>query len=181
MSFIFSSSPNWEPQVSLYDKHSFWIIFNRNCTGIKRHLSHFKKNTNLTFVSLNSNYGKRNKFRYLETFFKKIKLKDIAVFFANRKWMLKGSVKWKLRYMLLYIIRKLSSKGKSHEIFCTRFFPQTTPPGPIRDVLGPFWIFLLLGWVISILKWLPGAWDTGESPPKPSVRKNFQICLNLIV
>ena len=31
-----------------------------------------------------------------------------------------------------------SLKGQSHEIFCTRFFPLTTPPGPIRDVLGPF-------------------------------------------
>jgi len=29
-------------------------------------------------------------------------------------------------------------KGQSHEIFCIRFFPQTNPLGPIRDVLGPF-------------------------------------------
>ena len=35
-------------------------------------------------------------------------------------------------------------KGQSHEIFCTRFFPQTTPPGPIRDVLGPFRFFCFL-------------------------------------
>ena len=29
-------------------------------------------------------------------------------------------------------------KGQSHEIFVVSFFPQTAPPGPIRDVLGPF-------------------------------------------
>ena len=32
----------------------------------------------------------------------------------------------------------VSFKGQSHEIFCSRSFPQTAPPGPIRDVLGPF-------------------------------------------
>ena len=37
-----------------------------------------------------------------------------------------------------FLQQLLSLKGQSHEIFCTRFFPQTTPPGPIRDVLGPF-------------------------------------------
>ena len=30
------------------------------------------------------------------------------------------------------------SKGQSHEILCSQFFPQTAPPGPIRDVLGLF-------------------------------------------
>ena len=29
-------------------------------------------------------------------------------------------------------------KGQSHDIFVLGFFPQTTPPGPIRDVLGLF-------------------------------------------
>ena len=29
-------------------------------------------------------------------------------------------------------------KGQSHEIFFSLFFPQTAPPGPIRDVQGPF-------------------------------------------
>ena len=58
---------------------------------------------------------------------------------------------------------RLALKGQSHEIFCTRFSPQTAPPGPIRDILGPFWFFLLLGWVISILKWLPGVLCTRES------------------
>ena len=53
-------------------------------------------------------------------------------------------------------------KGQSNEIFCARFFPQTAPPGPIRDVLGLFRFFLLLVWVISILKWLPGVLCTGE-------------------
>ena len=33
---------------------------------------------------------------------------------------------------LQYVIVPL--KGQSHEIFCTRFFPQTVPPGSIRDV-----------------------------------------------
>ena len=32
-------------------------------------------------------------------------------------------------------------KGQSHEIFVLGFFPQTAPPGPIRDVLGPFRFF----------------------------------------
>ena len=35
--------------------------------------------------------------------------------------------------------------GQSGTIFGIRFFPQTAPPGPIRDVLGPFRFFLLLG------------------------------------
>ena len=63
-------------------------------------------------------------------------------------------------------------KGQSHEIFVVSFFPQTAPPGLIRDVLGPFWFFLLLGWVISILKWLPSVLCTGES---------FFVSLNLHV
>jgi len=72
---------------------------------------------------------------------------------------------------------RLTLKGQSHEIFCTRFCPQTTPPGPIRDVLGPFLFSLLLGWVVSILKWLPGTWDTEESHQKLSVRKIFKyVC-----
>ena len=62
----------------------------------------------------------------------------------------------------MYTYEYIILKGQSHEIFCTRFFPQTAPPGPIRDVLGPFRFFLLLGWVISILKWLPGVLWTGE-------------------
>ena len=29
-------------------------------------------------------------------------------------------------------------KGTVSRDFCSQFFPQTAPPGPIRDVLGPF-------------------------------------------
>ena len=38
-------------------------------------------------------------------------------------------------------IPQYTLKGQSHEIFCSRFFPQTALPGPIRDVLGPFRFF----------------------------------------
>ena len=33
----------------------------------------------------------------------------------------------------------------SQDFLYSVFFPQTAPPGPIRDVLGPFKFFLLLG------------------------------------
>jgi len=52
-------------------------------------------------------------------------------------------------------------KGQSHEIFFIFFPHQTAPPGPIRDVLGPF-RFL---------------WDLIE---KSWDRKNFQTCINCI-
>jgi len=54
-------------------------------------------------------------------------------------------------------------KGQSHKFFGSRFFSRTAPPGPSRDVLGPFWFLLLLGWVTSILKWLPGVLYNRES------------------
>ena len=41
----------------------------------------------------------------------------------------------------LQVVHTTFLKGHSHEIFCTRFFPQTAPPGPIRDVLGLFRFF----------------------------------------
>jgi len=63
-----------------------------------------------------------------------------------------------------------SLTGQSHEIFCTRFFSS----------ISSFWSHLPFGWVIAILKWLHGAWDTGESPQNPSARKIFHICLNFI-
>ena len=42
------------------------------------------------------------------------------------------------------------------------FFHLSAPPGPIRDVQGLFWFFLLFYGIIGLLKWLPGAWDTRE-------------------
>ena len=55
----------------------------------------------------------------------------------------------------------LPLKGQSHEIFCTQFFHQSVHSGPIRDVIGPF--FLLLYRVIALLIWLHGTLETGES------------------
>ena len=52
----------------------------------------------------------------------------------------------------LYRQTVLLLKGQSHEIFCSRFFPLTAPPGPIINVLGPFLFFLLFHRVIGILK-----------------------------
>jgi len=83
-------------------------------------------------------------------------------------------------FHIMNLLIHLFFKGTVSRDFCSRFFPQTAPPGPIRDVLGPFWFFVLLGWDLSILKWLPGAWDTGELPQKPCDRKNFQTCFNCI-
>ena len=40
--------------------------------------------------------------------------------------------------LIFYSFRKIAYlKGQSHEIFYL-FFRQTSPPGPSRDVLGPF-------------------------------------------
>ena len=47
---------------------------------------------------------------------------------------------------------RIHLKGQSCEIFFTRFFHQSTPSGPIRDVLGPLQFFLLFHGVI----WFPG-------------------------
>ena len=43
------------------------------------------------------------------------------------------------------------------------FLHQTTPPGPIRDILEPFSFLANFHGVMYIFKRLPGIWDTGES------------------
>ena len=41
-------------------------------------------------------------------------------------------------------------------------FHQTAPPGPIRDVLGPFQFLANFHRVIGLFKRFPGVQDTGE-------------------
>ena len=59
-------------------------------------------------------------------------------------------------------------KGSVAWDFWNGFFHQTIPPGPIRGYLEPFLILATFHWVIQVLKWLPGIWDSGESR-SPSV------------
>ena len=42
------------------------------------------------------------------------------------------------------------------------FFHQKAPPGPIKDVHGQFYIFLLFHRVIALSKQLPGTLETEE-------------------
>ena len=65
-------------------------------------------------------------------------------------------------------------KGQCHEIFCARLFHWTAPSGPIRATR----IFLPFHWVISILKWLSGACDTGESLRNTQVEKKISTLTN---
>jgi len=48
--------------------------------------------------------------------------------------------------------------------FIAPFFPQSFHSGPIRDVLGPFCFISLFHRVIVIIKRLPSAKGTRESP-----------------
>ena len=57
--------------------------------------------------------------------------------------------------------------GVAHEIFFIWSFPQTAPPGPIWDVLGPVFFY----GVIELSKWLPSAWDTEERTKNSWARK----------
>ena len=50
-------------------------------------------------------------------------------------------------------------------------FHQTTPPGTIRDILGPFSFLTIFHGVIQILKQLPGVRDTGSRNINNEVRK----------
>ena len=57
--------------------------------------------------------------------------------------MLKGLyIAWVFLTLFFFINLRLiigpTLKGKSHEIFCSGFFPQSVHSGPIRDVLWPF-------------------------------------------
>ena len=63
---------------------------------------------------------------------------------------LKNSFWWNF----FYIPMQLFLKGTVSRDFLFTVFPQTAPPGPIREVLGPFWFFLLFHGVIWLLKWL---------------------------
>ena len=64
---------------------------------------------------------------------------------------------WNLAFYDTFLLEKNLGfyRESLRRFFFTRFFPQIAPPGPIWDVQGQFWFFLLLGWDISILKWLP--------------------------
>ena len=46
--------------------------------------------------------------------------------------------------------------------FVPSFFYQSVHSGPIRDVHGPFYFFLLFHRVIALLKQLPGTLETRE-------------------
>jgi len=54
----------------------------------------------------------------------------------------------------------------------------TAPSGPIRDVLGPFWIFLLFGVVIRVCRWLRGRVSSKQKQKNFGSNKNNQnrIC-----
>ena len=54
------------------------------------------------------------------------------------------------------------------------FFPQTTPYGPIRDILGPISFLKIFHRVIQVLKQLPGVRDTGSHNKNNEVRKIFK-------
>jgi len=75
----------------------------------------------------------------------------------------------------------LSLKGQSHEIFYTQFFHQSVHSGPIRDVHGLFYYFLLFHRVIALLKQLPVTLDTGgvATPRYPKGRGVVFITLIL--
>ena len=57
------------------------------------------------------------------------------------------------------------------ETFEFEFFHQTTPPGPIRDILAPFSLLMILHGVIHVLKRLPGVLDTRSCNKNNVVRK----------
>jgi len=57
---------------------------------------------------------------------------------------------------------KSSFKGGVSRDFLYPVFSLISSSWSHKDVLGPFWFFLLFHGVIGFLKWLPGAWDTGE-------------------
>ena len=50
------------------------------------------------------------------------------------------------------------------------FFQQTTSPGPIKDILGPFSFLTIFN---SSFKMIPGVQDTGSRNKKNEVRKIF--------
>ena len=56
--------------------------------------------------------------------------------------------------------------------FVLGFIPQTAPPGPIRDVLGPFWFFFA-SWLsykhFKMTPWGPMYWGN-ETPQCPMYR-----------
>ena len=54
------------------------------------------------------------------------------------------------------------AKGTVSRDFFIRFFCQTDPPSPVRDVPGPFLILMIFHRDIQILNWLPDVLYTGE-------------------
>jgi len=58
-------------------------------------------------------------------------------------------------YPMIFTTQTCTLKGKSHEIFCIRFFHSSAPLGSIRDVLGPFWSIAYFHRVIGLLNYSP--------------------------
>ena len=80
---------------------------------------------------------------------------------ANHQFQKHPSVILKFSLNLEALVTPL--KGQSYEIFAPSFIHQSVHSGPIRDVHGPFYFFLLFHRVIALLKRLPGTLETGES------------------